>query len=210
MLLIVGLFLDNISVSGSCNAAFACNSLTRKDVGGPGDPKHYQLFATGSATNVDINGQPGIASPVHCHFLGQPPPPPPPPPVACTVAKNLGCFNSTTAQQQQALLPSYRAQLHDHVTLEACAAACSGVSEAAAGIRDGNHCYCGARAALATPAALALSRPLSECLLPPAQCPCGPAKTHGCACRCSGNFSESCGNTDRMLAFSFVCKPPLA
>ena len=125
------------------------------------------------------------------------------------------CFNSTTAQQQQALLPSYRAQLHDHVTLEGCAAACSGGvpgarasggGGTAAGIRDGNHCYCGAKAALATPAAQSLVRPLSECLLTPAQCPCRSA--HGCSCCCSGNSTESCGNTDRMLAYSFVCKSP--
>jgi hypothetical protein len=38
---------------------------------------HYELFASGSATDVSINGRAGIASPVHCHFLNQPPPPPP-------------------------------------------------------------------------------------------------------------------------------------
>ena len=29
----------------------------------------YELFATGAATGVEINGEAGIASPVHCHFL---------------------------------------------------------------------------------------------------------------------------------------------
>jgi hypothetical protein len=96
----------------------------------------------GSATGVNINGQLGIGSPVHCHFLDQPPPPPPAPPVPpllCAVAKNLGCFNATTASQQQALLPTYVSSQHDHTTLEGCAAACSTAHDTAAAIRDGNH-----------------------------------------------------------------------
>ena len=171
----------------------------------------YELFATGNASGVKINREDGIGSPVHCHFLNQPPSPPPPPPkppVACTVSKYLGCFNSTTAVQGQALLPNYIAELHDHVTLQACAAACDGGAGGikVAGIRDGNHCYCGAASALSTPAAQALNRPQSECVVPAAQCPCAKGAVHGCSCRCSGDLKESCGDTDRLLAFSFVCK----
>ena len=34
-----GLFLKNISIAGSCNAAFACNSFSRTDVGARGERK---------------------------------------------------------------------------------------------------------------------------------------------------------------------------
>ena len=93
------------------------------------------------------------------------------------LTQNLGCFNDTTVGQQQALLPAYIASLHDHVTLEGCAAACDTHGGGAggsvvAGIRDGNHCYCGAKAALSAPTARALNRPLTECLVPAAACPC--------------------------------------
>ena len=88
------------------------------------------------------------------------------------------------------------------------AAACNGDgANRVAGIRDGNHCYCGSKAGLSTAAAKGLSRPMIECLVPVERCPCGGAKTRGCSCRCSGNFSESCGGTARLLAFSFACKP---
>lgn len=203
-----GLYLKNISISGSCNAAFACNSLAKKDAAFHG---RYELFATGNATGVQINRESGIGSPVHCHFLNQPPPPPKPP-MACTVTSYLGCFNSSTAAQEQALLPVAIPRLHDHVTLEACASACAGdgaAAQVAAGIRDGNHCFCGPATALSTPAAHALSRPESECIVPAARCPCANGTVHGCGCRCSGNLKESCGDTDRLLGFSFACKPPL-
>ena len=93
-----------------------------KDVGARGEKKNYELFANGSASNINVNGETSIASPVHCHFLNQtlPPPPPPGPEVDCTVAKNIGCFNATTAEQGEQLLPSYVPRLHDHVTLEGC------------------------------------------------------------------------------------------
>jgi hypothetical protein len=224
-----GLYLKNISISGSCNAAFDCSSLAKRDVARR--PGWYELYATGNASEVTINRQDGIGSPVHCHFLNQPLPPPPKPPRVCTVTKNLGCYNSTTTAQVQALLPTYVAKLHDHVTLEACAAACDDARNAApsapsaafatggggsgaaapqvvAGIRDGNHCYCGAATDLATPAAHALNRPQGECLIPAVQCPCASGGIHGCNCRCSGNLKERCGDTDRLLAFSFACKPP--
>ena len=210
------MYLENISITGSCNAAFSCGSLTKKEtVGRP--HAQYELFATGAATGVEINGKAGIASPVHCQFLGQPPPPPPPPPppqppqpLACTPVKVLGCFNSTTVAQEQMLLPSYVAKLHDHVTLEGCAGACgsAGGADMVAGLRDGNHCFCGLKAALSTPAARAANRPLSECLVDEAKCPCGRAKTRGCSCRCSGNFTESCGDTNRLVAYSIRCKLP--
>jgi hypothetical protein len=163
----------------------------------------------GSATGVSINGRPGIDSPVHCHFLNQAPAPSPASGLSCVVTKSLGCFNDTTATQQQELLPTYVESLHDHVTLEGCAAACSagaGGRDAAAAIRDGNHCYCGLEKALSTPEARNLRRPLDECIVPAAECPCASKKTRGCNCRCSGNFSQSCGDTDRLLAFSFKCK----
>lgn len=209
-----GLFLKNVSIAGSCNAAFACNSFSRTDVGARGERKNYELYANGSATDVNINGASGIGSPVHCHFLNQPPAPTPTPPSparVCAVTRNVGCFNDTTADQQQALLPTYIASLHDHVTLEGCAAACDANGGAGAsvvaGIRDGNHCYCGPKAALSAPTAQALDRPLAECLVPSAACPCGGSRTHGCSCRCSGNFSQRCGAVDRLLAFSFACTP---
>ena len=46
-----------------------------------------------------------------------------------------------------------QAQLHDEVTLEACASACDGLHLPVAGIDGGNHCFCGSAADLATPAA---------------------------------------------------------
>ena len=140
----------------------------------------------GSAKGVSINGRPGIDSPVHCHFLNQAPGPSPPSTSSCAMAKILGCFNVTTATQQQELLPTYVSRLHDHVTLENCAAACNiGGRDAAAGIRDGNHCYCGPKKALTTPVAQSLLRPLDECMVPVAQCPCASKKSRGCNCRCS-------------------------
>lgn len=42
-----GLFLNNISITGSCDAAFSCASLTKTDIGTRGERKHYQLFANG-------------------------------------------------------------------------------------------------------------------------------------------------------------------
>ena len=42
-----GLFFNNISITGSCDAAFSCASLTKTDIGTRGERKHYQLFANG-------------------------------------------------------------------------------------------------------------------------------------------------------------------
>lgn len=114
--------MDNVTIEGPCNAAFSCSSFTKKDNGtrNGGLHKHYELFASGFASNVSINGRGGIGDPVGCHFLNQPPPRPHPPPVPtvdCTVTRQLGCFNVTTLHVLPASAPNY----HDHVTLENCA-----------------------------------------------------------------------------------------
>ena len=74
-------------------------------------------------------------------------------------------------------------ELHDHVTLEGCAAACASDGAAIARIEGGNHCSCGhAIGRLYEP------RPLSECLV--GQC----SMAYGDGCACTGApHSEKCG-----------------
>ena len=115
----------------------------------------------------------------------------------CTPGASLGCYSS--AGGEGALLPVPHAELHDHVTLEACAAKCHGSNLAVAGILAGNHCSCGGAAALATPQARARQRPLGECL--PANC----SMTYGDGCACTGDTKERCGAAQRMLVYAFAC-----
>ena len=71
----------------------------------------------------------------------QPPPGPPPPHGHCTKAKNVGCYNDSSFLA----LSNYQPQLHDKVSFESCASACSSLfgSASLAGIDARNHCYCG-------------------------------------------------------------------
>ena len=114
---------------------------------------------------------------------------------ACDVGALLGCFNDTGCHEggcAHPMLPWYQAQLHDKVTLEACASACSELHLIVGGIDAGNHCSCGSIADLATASARSQSRPLSECQVIP--CHAAPA--------------EKCGGTGRLLAFNFSCSGP--
>ena len=117
--------------------------------------------------------------------------------VTCGVGALLGCFNDTGCQGgacAHPVLPQYQAQLHDKVTLEACASAFNDLHLAVGGIDAGNHCFCGSFADLATASVRSQSRPLSECRVTP--CHAAPA--------------EKCGGTGRLLAFNFSCSasPP--
>jgi hypothetical protein len=116
---------------------------------------------------------------------------------ACGVAALLGCFNDTDCQSggcAHPLLPRYQAQLHDKVTLEACASACNDLQLTVGGIDAGNHCFCGSTADLATAPARSRSRPLAECQV--TLCHAAPA--------------EKCGGSGRLLTFNYSCSagPP--
>eukprot|EP01048_Picozoa_sp_COSAG05_P004575 COSAG05_NODE_251_length_12871_cov_4.691669_9_plen_339_part_00 len=112
----------------------------------------------------------------------------------CGVGALLGCFDDSGCPDGCAhpLFPRYQAQLHDRVTLEACAAACDELHLSIGGIDGGNHCFCGNTTDLQT--ARSHSRPLAECQASP--CHAAPA--------------EKCGGIDRLLAFNFSCsgRPP--
>jgi hypothetical protein len=118
---------------------------------------------------------------------------PPPPPAVCGVASLLGCFDDTDCQRgcTSPLLPRYQAQLHDKVTLGACASACVSLRLAVAGIDGGNHCFCGSVADLASAAARSHSRPQNECQ----------------STRCHAAPAEKCGGNGRLLAYNFSCSP---
>ena len=112
----------------------------------------------------------------------------------CTVASLLGCFDDTGCGHggcANTLLPQYMPEMHDHVTLEACASACKSSNLAVAGIDNGNHCFCGSTADLATSAARNQSRPTAECQTSP----------------CHSAPAEKCGGTGRLLAYNFSCSP---
>ena len=108
---------------------------------------------------------------------------------------NVGCF----VDGGSALLPKSHSELHDHVTLEACAAQCSEDNLTIAGILGGNHCSCGSPGALATAAAKQRKRPMAECL--PQNC----SMKYGDGCACTGNPAERCGAAGRVLAYNFSC-----
>ena len=93
--------------------------------------------------------------------------------------------------------PQYIANLHDHVTLSKCAAACHAAGRTVAGIDGGNHCKCGSLTDLA--AAKLLKRAMGECS--PKACP----HTYGDKCSCTGATDENCGANGRLVAFSFDC-----
>ena len=117
--------------------------------------------------------------------------------VACGVRVLLGCFNDTGCPGggcAHPILPRYQSQLHDKVTLEACASACNNLHLTVGGIDAGNHCFCGSIADLAAASARNHSRPLSECQVTP----------------CHAAAAEKCGGTGRLLAFNFSCSagPP--
>lgn len=81
-----------------------------------------------------------------------------------------------------------KASVHDHTTLEVCAAACFEQKLPVAGIDDGNHCYCGAAGSLDH--AVSLLRPLAECE----------------TTSCYSDKAEKCGGKGRMLVYPYVCK----
>ena len=114
-----------------------------------------------------------------------PPPPPPPPPHTCVQTKVVGCYNDTDTTAP--VLPEYQPQLHDKVTIEACASACFGLKQTLAGIDAGNHCYCGNQVG----GVVGGSRPLHECYGDP----------------CHANSTEKqCGGEHRMLVYTFSCQ----
>ena len=127
----------------------------------------------------------------------------------CKPGTKLGCYAVTKAQRDKTeaplpsssppLLPVAHEELHDHVTLEDCAAACATSNLTVAGISGGNHCSCGAPGALTTAAAKAQQRPIEECL--PKNC----TMAYGDGCACTGDPSERCGAPERLLAYEFTC-----
>eukprot|EP01043_Picozoa_sp_COSAG02_P006347 COSAG02_NODE_179_length_31090_cov_49.813785_38_plen_569_part_00 len=110
----------------------------------------------------------------------------------CVMSALRGCFqddNCSTGGCPNPLLPHYQAQLHDKVTLGACALACHALSSTIAGIDAGNHCFCGSDSDLSTATARSQSRSLAECEVVP----------------CHAAPSEKCGGVGRLLAYNFSC-----
>ena len=117
----------------------------------------------------------------------------------CVAGEQEGCFNvSRSAPGGDAVLPAYVPSLHDHVTVEGCAAACFSLNATVAGIEGGSHCYCGGMNDIAAGASRA--RPDAECL--PPSCP----NTYGDGCSCTGNTTERCGALGRLFAYRFSCE----
>ena len=54
-----GLFLENITIEGSCGQSFRCESLFKTDVG---PATHMKLFASGHSTDVKINSDIGTGN----------------------------------------------------------------------------------------------------------------------------------------------------
>ena len=113
---------------------------------------------------------------------------------ACRFSRALGCFNDTDCPSCSAgpVLPVHQPQLHDKVTLPACASACHALSYAVAGVDGGNHCFCGNASDLSSAGAKARARPAGECQ----------------TSACHADPSEKCGGAGRLLAYSFVCDGP--
>jgi hypothetical protein len=136
--------------------------------------------------NANITSKGSVVPPIpKCPFGPSetpPPHPPPPSPQHCTKVKNIGCYNDSSFLA----LPHYQPQVHDKVTFESCASACSNFGRLA-GIDAGNHCYCAA--ALAAGAS-AYSRPLTECMT--SSCHADPTE-------------KGCGGAHRMLVYSIQC-----
>ena len=101
----------------------------------------------------------------------------------------LGCYDDSTVGAY-GLLPSPQPQLHDRVTLEACAAACASHALTVAGIDAGNHCTCGDATDLLP--SKNLIRPGAECQATP--CHADPAET-------------GCGGPSRTVTYTFTCTP---
>ena len=100
----------------------------------------------------------------------------------------LGCYDDTNLGPY-GLLPSPQPQLHDKVTLENCATACTQVGLPVAGVDGGKHGGCG------SPADLAWNREVAM-----AECQTTP---------CHGDPAEKgCGGLNRTVAFNFTCSPP--
>jgi hypothetical protein len=95
------------------------------------------------------------------------------------------CYNDS---QLRGLGLAFQTQVHDHTTLEICAAACFLAKLPVAGIDAGNHCYCGAAGSLDH--ASSLVRPIAECE----------------AQSCYSDKHEKCGGKGRMLVFPFTCE----
>ena len=108
-----------------------------------------------------------------------------PPPTCKVVPAGQLCYDDST---KEGLGLQFQTQVHDHTTLELCAAACSEAALPVVGVDGGNHCFCGARGSLADHAALL--RPLAECQ----------------ATRCYSNKAEKCGGPGRMLSYNYTCE----
>ena len=106
--------------------------------------------------------------------------------VACAVdtSQPMGCYDDSTTQ---GLGMQFQAQVHDHTTLERCAAACFRAKMPLTAIDAGNHCFCGAKGALAKDSKLV--RPLAEC------------ETSSCY----SNKTQKCGGKGRLLTYSYKC-----
>jgi hypothetical protein len=142
--------------------------------------QHYGRPGTCTNANVTaVNVQPPLPRGVGCSGA-------PPPPAAHCIAttSGRGCYNDS---RSEGLGMSFQDAVHDHTTLEACAAACFGRHEPVAAIDGGNHCFCGRAGALANFSQL--SRPMSEC-----------EKTE-----CYANKAEKCGGPGRLLTYSYTC-----
>ena len=115
----------------------------------------------------------------------------PPAPRSCELTKVLGCYDDSS---KKGLGLAYQSAVHDKTTFEVCAGACDqagdneeGAKFDVAAIDEGNHCFCGTRAALAALPKSA-ARPATECE----------------ADHCHANASETgCGGTGRMVAYSY-------
>ena len=112
----------------------------------------------------------------------------------CALTTVLGCYNDSSAGVY-GLLPAAQKQLHDSVTLEACAGACARASFSVAGVDGGNHCSCGGKVNVDNATRNGLSRPIAECETAP--------------CHEDPN-EKGCGGTNRLLAYGFECSdgPP--
>jgi hypothetical protein len=108
-----------------------------------------------------------------------------------TIHHTSGCFNVSSAP----VLPHSIPTLPRELTLEVCAAACYTVNLTAAGVTNGDTCFCGSPTDLETASAKSESVPKSECTGTP----------------CAGDPAETeCGGPSRLLAFMYSCStaPP--
>eukprot|EP01047_Picozoa_sp_COSAG01_P057284 COSAG01_NODE_6603_length_3585_cov_3.013483_2_plen_823_part_00 len=159
------------------------------DLDGSSYPPHRLVFQPGECTRNDGPSQHPLPP--------QPPPPGPPAPHQCAIHihHTQGCYNYSDWKPGTAgpVLPLYEAAVGAKLTLEACAAACykSSPTSGLGGVMDGNRCFCGKLADLATAAAKARSIPKAQCETTP--CVGNPARERGC------------GGAETMLVYAFTC-----